>query len=111
MTTHTECERESDWETQDDALFAPEPTMASLAMRRRAYDAAVAQALLEERDEERAERLELVEAAQALIMQAYLAHQSAPDESSELSESSESSESSEPSDAQKDEYATSVHSS
>lgn len=96
MTTHTECERESDWETQDDALLFAAPTDESLGRRRRAYDDAVARALLDESDEERDERLELVEAAQALIMQAYLAHQESSDD---------------PSDAQEDQYATSVHSS
>lgn len=96
LTTHTECERESDWETQEDALLFAAPTDDSLARRRRAYDDAVARALLDESEEERAERLDLVEAAQALIMQAYLAHQGSADE---------------PSNAQEDQYATSVHSS
>ena len=96
MTTHTECERESDWETQDDVLLFAAPTDESLGRRRRAYDDAVARALLDESDEERDERLDLVEAAQALIMQAFLTHQGSSDESS---------------DAREDEYATSVHSS
>ena len=96
LTTHTECERESEWETQEDALLFAAPTDDSLAQRRRAYDAAVARALLDESAEERAERLELVEAAQALVMQAYLAHQGSCDEAS---------------DAQEEQYATSVHSS
>jgi len=96
LTTHTECERESDWDTQDNTLFTLEPTEQTLALRRRAYDAAVARALLDESDDERAERIELVEAAQALVLQAYLAHTAAADESP---------------DAQEDEYATSVHSS
>ena len=96
MTTHTECERESDWDTQDSMLFITEPTDQALALRRRAYDAAIARALLDESDEERAERIELVEAAQALILQAYIAHQASADDSP---------------DAQEDEYATPVHSS
>jgi hypothetical protein len=100
LTTHTECERESDWETQADALLNVEPTATALAMRRRAYDDAVARALLDESDDERAERIELVEAAQALVMQAFLAHQKSAQEPDDSS-----------SDAQEDEYATFVHSS
>ena len=96
MTTRTECERESEWETQDDALRFAAPTDDSLARRRRAYDDAVARALWDESEEERADRLDLVEVAQALIMRAYLAHQETSDESS---------------DAQEYQYATSVYSS
>ena len=54
MTTNLECD-----------------AVTSTIAYRRAYDELVAEALLDESDEERAERLELVEAAQAILLRAF----------------------------------------
>jgi len=93
LATHTQCERDSDWETQSatQAASLAAPSYDSLAARRCAYEDAVASALLDESDEERDERLALVVAAQELVMRAYSTHQIACD-------------------PQDDVYATPVHS-
>lgn len=93
MSTHTQCERDSDWETHWAMQAGPlaELTYESLATRRCAYEDAVASALLDESAEERDERLDLVVAAQDLVLRAYFCHQIACD-------------------PQDDVYATPVHS-
>ncbi|HLY30199.1 MAG TPA: hypothetical protein VKQ36_04175 [Ktedonobacterales bacterium] len=66
MTTHLECERES----QSCVIGA---TRETLLLRHQAYETLVAEALREEDEDERAERHELTQLAQGLVRQALLA--------------------------------------